>query len=260
MRRGVQWLVGAVVAAGAVATAIAAITALWPSPTPELHGEIRGVSIDTNVALSEYRTRHEISAVAPTMTSTLHLVAVVPAQTTTEETTTGETTTEETTTTGETTTTEETTTGETTTEETTTTGETTTEETTTTERGAVRLSPAARAGVLEGVGRALDDPKVPQMGVGPACLGGVAPDCSGFASEHVYLGVFNEDGSLPEVVPDAFASRLARLLEGTRNGGSFVYGRSGASGCDGQLQGFAHWLSRPQGDRSLVAVQSGGRR
>jgi hypothetical protein len=198
-----------------VAAAIGSILALWPAPTPELRGDISDVSIDTNVPLSEYRTRHEISAVAP-MTNTLHLVAGNPAQTTAEETTTGETETGETET-GETET-GETETGETETGETETgeTGETETGETTTTERGAVKLSRAARARVLEGVSRALEDPLVPQMGVLPACLGGVDPNCSGFVGEHVYLGVFNEDGSISEVIPDEFASRLAKLLAGTR--------------------------------------------
>jgi hypothetical protein len=230
LRRGAKWLVGAVVAAGGVAAAIGSILALWPAPTPELRGDISDVSIDTNVPLSEYRTRHEISAVAP-MTNTLHLVAGNPAQTTTGETETGETETGETgetetgeTETGETETGEtetgETETGETETGETETgeteTGETETGETTTTERGAVKLSRAARARVLEGVSRALEDPLVPQMGVLPACLGGVDPNCSGFVGEHVYLGVFNEDGSISEVIPDDFASRLAKLLAGTR--------------------------------------------
>ena len=111
LSRGVKAFVTVVIAAGAVATAIGAILALWPDPAPpvvELRAELTELSVDENVTLSEYEERHKeldgssapgprelssYSAAQPTPTST------TPAETTHTETTTTTTETTETSTT-----------------------------------------------------------------------------------------------------------------------------------------------------------------
>ena len=55
-------LVAAVIAAGAVATAIGAILALWPDPAQpvaELRADLTELSVDEHVTLSEYKLRQE---------------------------------------------------------------------------------------------------------------------------------------------------------------------------------------------------------
>jgi hypothetical protein len=175
LSKGVKWLVGAIVAAGAVATAIGAILALWPSPAPELGAELSDVKIDKNVTLDQYEAHNQTaSAPAPSRATAQPIVVDYFAQSTTQDTSTtdGETTTGETssgeTITGETDTGEtitgETDTGETITGETDTgetiTGETTTGETPTTEDWIARprLSEEGVARLREGVKLALSDP------------------------------------------------------------------------------------------------------
>ena len=62
LSRGVRTLVAVVIAAGAVATAIGAIGALWPdppAPTAELNAELSELLVDEPVTLEEYTIRHE---------------------------------------------------------------------------------------------------------------------------------------------------------------------------------------------------------
>jgi hypothetical protein len=217
----VQWLVGAVIAVGAVAGAIGSILALrhiiWPPPPPEQSASISKLGFDPNVTLAEYRVRKETaSAPAPARIRT-ELAAQrssTTGTTTTEPTTTG-------TTTG-TITTGPTTTG------TTTTGPTTTGTTTgtTTDPGHVApLSPIAREHLKAGVHEALSGTEpVPggtlQMGtvdLGDACLQNIAsPDCGLGSGSLEGLGVRNPDGSPANVDPDEFARRLRKLLATSR--------------------------------------------
>src|SRR5688500_4169436 len=85
LSRGVKWLVAAVIAAGAVATAIGAIAALWPDsrePTAELRAEISEVSVDRNVTLGEYTARQDEpkGSSAPTPPTEPQLAAFTVAQ------------------------------------------------------------------------------------------------------------------------------------------------------------------------------------
>jgi hypothetical protein len=209
---GVKWLVGAVIAAGAVAAAIGSIIALWPKPTPELRAEITKLAIDQNVTLSDYRARNErASTLAPDGRTELILAADFAAPTTTAPTTTAPTTTVPTTTAP--TTTAPTTTAPTTTIPTTTGG------TTTTRDGKVLpvLDDQARVRLDEGVQRALgQSPAAIPIIIGPACSSNPSgPDC-GLGSTAVYLQVFDEHGSPARVESSVVAGRLAKLLTASR--------------------------------------------
>jgi hypothetical protein len=60
LSKGAKWLMSAVLAAGAIATAIGAIAALWPDGPPEpaeLGADLSHVSIDPDVTLDEYALR-----------------------------------------------------------------------------------------------------------------------------------------------------------------------------------------------------------
>src|SRR6188768_2030319 len=59
---GMKWLIGAVITAGAVASAIGSILALRPGPTPELSAAITKIWVDRNVTLAEYRARSSSAA------------------------------------------------------------------------------------------------------------------------------------------------------------------------------------------------------
>jgi hypothetical protein len=57
-----QRVVKLVIAAGAVATSIGAIVALWPDPDPPpaiLDAEFSDVTVDESVALSDFKSRNE---------------------------------------------------------------------------------------------------------------------------------------------------------------------------------------------------------
>ena len=209
LSKGVKWLVGAVIAAGAVAGAIGAIIALLPKPTPELRAAITKLSIDQNVTLSEYRARNAASALDSVRATAPDLVAEFSAMTTGDITTGG-------TATSGTTTSETTTSG--TTSRTTTSG-TTTSGTTTTKDGKVLplLSPEARAHLDEGVKRAVNQPpgEIPII-IGPACSSNPSGQNCGLGTVTVYMQVLNEDGSPGNVDPAKVADRLAKLLAASR--------------------------------------------
>ena len=223
----IQWLVRAVVAAGAVAGAIGAIVGLWyliwPPPPPEQRASISNLGFDPNVTLAEYRVRSEAaSALAPAPRReelAAEFSSTTPRKNSADPTTTGATTTGATatgaTTTGPTTTTP-TTPG-------TTTGTTTG---TTGEHGlVVPLNPAARAHLDAGVHEALNGTEpVPggtlEMGkvdLGDECLRNLeSPNCGLGSSSLEGLGVRNPDGSPADLDPAEFARRLRRLLATSR--------------------------------------------
>jgi hypothetical protein len=85
LSRGVKWLVAAVITAGAVATAIGAIAALWPDSresAAELRAEISEVTVDRNVTLGAYTARQDEpkGSSAPTPPTKRQLVAFTLAQ------------------------------------------------------------------------------------------------------------------------------------------------------------------------------------
>ena len=63
LSKGAKVLVAAVVAAGAIASAIGAILALWPDPPAELGGDLSRVEIDRGITLEEF-TQHQPSETA----------------------------------------------------------------------------------------------------------------------------------------------------------------------------------------------------
>jgi hypothetical protein len=184
--KSIQWLVRAVVAAGAVAAAISAIVALWHhSDSPaKLSAKLRHVKIDTQVTLDDFASHHETeTAWSPNSSKWLLLAADVVAQTPTENGTTGT----------EGTTTEGTTTEGTTGTEGTTTEGTTTEGTTTEGDGdivqGVPVSDEDRQHLNHGLDIALNNPNpaVSQTDVGAACDDDLTdPDC-GLRSTVTYL-------------------------------------------------------------------------
>jgi hypothetical protein len=195
-------MVGAVVAAGAVAAAIGSIIALWPKPVQELNAVITKVSIDRGVTLSEYRLRRQIASASvahPTAAGARHLAADVSVR-------------------QNTTTTAPTTTAPTTTAPTTTAPTTTAPTTTVHEIPTLQLPEDARARVQEGVQQALNNPTViaAPMEIGPACERDLTDVKCGLGSTVVYANVVNPDGSSTEVSPVQIGTRLAKLLAGTR--------------------------------------------
>jgi hypothetical protein len=222
----VQVLVAVIVGAGAVASAVGAILALWPNPTPELRAELSDVAVDRNVTLDDYAASHEAAAAwTPSAPPRIRLVVHIAGATTPDDATTEDTTTEETTT--EETTTEETTTEETTTEETTT-QETTTETnggpappgmTTIGEDGKLRvvLSPESQERLNQGVRGALSDPALADFDLGKVCSRNVAdPNCGFGTPGVVYIKVLDADGSPREVDEETVRDQLGALLIATR--------------------------------------------
>ena len=210
---GVRTLVAVVIAAGAVATAIGAIGALWPdppAPTAELKAELSELLVDEPVTLEEYTIRHDEleGSSAPSPMQHRHTAALtvpLPTQPALEsETTKTETTTTDTTGT------------ETTETETTETDTTGTESVPTTEEDddptvvVPDLSDEARERLREGVRRALGQGEVAAFSVGEACASGLGdPEC-GLSSTALFMKL-GEDASAPEV-----AENLTEVLEETR--------------------------------------------
>jgi hypothetical protein len=213
LSKGVKWLIAAVITAGAVATAIGAIAALWPEsggPTAELRAEFSEVLVDRNVTLGEYTARQDEpkGSSAPIRHDEPQRAAFTVAQSETVETATTPADTETMPT-------------ETTPTETT---ETTPTETTQTDDedddGAVvtpEVSEATEARLSEGVRRALRDPAiVAPIDLGPACAEGLAnPDC-GLSSGALYVRWVDEDGESAEVSQAEAAEQLVSLLTGSR--------------------------------------------
>jgi hypothetical protein len=224
LSRGVKWLVAAVITAGAVATAIGAIAALWPDgsePPAELRAEFSDVSVDPNVTLDEFAARQDEpkGSSAPSQGTEPQLVSVTVAQVTTVETvtTTTDTTTTDTTTTDTTT---DTTTTDTTTTDTTTTDTTTTEPSDDGEGIIVvepDLSDEAETRLREGVRQALSDPAVADsIDLGPACAEGLnSADC-GLSSSALYVRWENEAGEPGQVIQAKVTEQVVELLAGTR--------------------------------------------
>jgi len=77
-----KWLIGAVITAGAVASAIGSILALRPGPTPELSAAITKIWVDRNVTLAEYRARSSSAAFLEGGASTSYLAAATGTSTT----------------------------------------------------------------------------------------------------------------------------------------------------------------------------------
>ncbi|HET7855958.1 MAG TPA: hypothetical protein VFL41_05825 [Gaiellaceae bacterium] len=214
MSKGAKALVAIVVGAGAVASAIGAILALRPEPTPELRAELSNLFVDPNVTLDEYAQRHQAAAAPrPPASRDVRLAASGSSDTTTGETSTGETSTDGTT--------DETTTDETTTDETTT-DETTTDETgggtTTNDDGELRfvLDEEARRRLDEGVDRVLNDPMLPSFDLGDACDAGLDGEDCGLKTHVVYMQVVDAEGAPREVSAEVIAEQLGKLLAGTR--------------------------------------------
>ena len=175
LSKGAKLLVGAVVAAGAVASAIGAILALWP-PTPEILADLTHVSVDPPSTIGEWESRYEAAetASAPSGATVSRLATHVLIQTD-GETTPGATTTAPTTT--GTTTTAPTTTGTTTT-----TGEV--------DEDIVEqppLSDEQREKLNGGLQLALEDPDAAQTDVGGACEADLSQPACGLSSTVSYL-------------------------------------------------------------------------
>jgi hypothetical protein len=219
LSKGVKWLIGAVISAGAVATAIGAILALWPDPsTPpaELRVELTDVSVDEGITLEEFTIRHQrlggSSAPSPAVTRRLSAVTVAQAPTVTSDAaTTGQTSTETT----ETVTTD---TGTTETTGTDTTGTDAPEtDTVSTDADDIvvgpRLSEESQRRLGDAVDQALRDPAVAvPIELGEACIAGLhKPDC-GLSSQAVYLQLVNADGSPANVNQAAVADKLVELF------------------------------------------------
>jgi hypothetical protein len=80
LSKGVQWLIGAIITAGALAGAVTAISNLR-APDPEHSAVIDDLSVDRGVSLKTYTTRHGGTALAPS--ARLQLAAATLAQATT---------------------------------------------------------------------------------------------------------------------------------------------------------------------------------
>ena len=160
-----QRVVKVVVAAGAVATSIGAIIALWPDPDPPpaiLDAEFSDITVDENVALGDYKSRNEdLEGSAARGSASAHLAAITLPQPTVTQTLTAQTATTETTETTETTNTTETDTTETDTTE-------------TTHDDVPGINPEARRRVNEALGEALRSPEVGPIDIGDTCQ--TAPD------------------------------------------------------------------------------------
>jgi hypothetical protein len=161
-----QRVVKVVIAAGAVATSIGAIVALWPDPDPPpaiLDAEFSDVTVDENVALGDFKSREKLEGSAARGTASAYLAAITLPQPSLTQTVTTQTDTTETTETTEST---ETDTTETDTTETDTTQTDTTETTGEDEPG---LTPDARKRVNEALGEALRNPGVGPIDIGDTC-------------------------------------------------------------------------------------------
>src|SRR6266540_810457 len=209
LSRGVKWLVGAVVAAGAVAGAIGSIVALWPDPPAQLRAELSDVKIDRQVTLDEYELRHGTETAWAPSAATLLLAADVVAQAEPEEgTATDETATDETATDG-------TATDETATDVTATDGTATDEDGGPEEDEDIVREPQPsaeeRARLGEGLDLALREQAVPELDLGDVCRDELSdPDC-GLRSTLSYLLSAHSEVSAVIV-----AERLAELFEGMR--------------------------------------------
>ena len=156
-----QRAVKLVIAAGAVATSIGAILALWPDPDPPpavLDAKFSDISVDENIALGDFEAREKgLEGSAAAEFTAVTLPRQLPTLTQTLTTQTGTTDTTETTTTTETT-------------ETTTETETTEED----DPGEPGLNAEARRRVDEALGEALRSPEVGPIDLGDTCE--TAPD------------------------------------------------------------------------------------
>jgi hypothetical protein len=222
LSKGVKALVAAVVAAGAVATAIGAILALWPDPpTPfaELRADLTELSVDEGVTLDEYRLRQEEldGSSAPTRAERRQLASSsaqppTVGTTTTESTETGETETQTETTTTETTETETT---ETETAKTETT-QTDTEPTDTSDDGgdiivAPSLSEEAQTRLSDAIRERFGGPSgVPRPLIAEVCLAGPHEPACGLSSTVQFMHVADDAD------PAEVAERLVEVLSDTR--------------------------------------------
>jgi uncharacterized protein YciW len=205
LNRAVQWLVAAVITAGALATAIAAIISLWPDspePPPELAAELSEVLIDENVSLGEYQLRsaEQEGSSAPSAEADARL-AVVVAQTGTVKgagtTTTAPTVTETTPTQTETTPTQ-----------------TETDESDGDEGMVVEpdLSEEAEERFSQGVRQALESPALGSIDIGQACADRPHGEECGLSGLSTYMGLLNQE----ELSEGQVADRLVNVLTGTR--------------------------------------------
>lgn len=82
LSQGMKWVVGAVITAGAVASAVGSILALRPAPTAELGAAITKIWVDRNVTLAEYRARSKTAAFVEGRAGTSYLAAATGTSTT----------------------------------------------------------------------------------------------------------------------------------------------------------------------------------
>jgi hypothetical protein len=253
LSKGVKWLVAAVITAGALATAIGGIVALWPdppSPVEELRAEISSVTVDAPVTLDEYQARREAesdageksSAPAPRRPAPRASLAAVTLPRSPVETAPGVAPTRSPSITTPPATTAPITTAPITTAPATTAPPTTTPPAATTtpappttappvmttptttdpeddDEGLVvkvRLGDQARTRMHEGVRQALESPGVDQTDIGDACSTDLTdPDC-GLSSLGVSLRLVGKDGtSAPDPDP-LLAEQLTKILTGIR--------------------------------------------
>jgi hypothetical protein len=81
LSQGMKWAVGAVITAGAVASAVGSILALRPAPTAELGAAITKIWVDRNVTLAEYRARSKAAAFVEGRAGTSYLAAATDTST-----------------------------------------------------------------------------------------------------------------------------------------------------------------------------------
>jgi hypothetical protein len=81
LSQGMKWAVGAVITAGAVASAVGSILALRPAPTAELGAAITKIWVDRNATLAEYRARSKAAAFVEGRAGSSYLAAATDTST-----------------------------------------------------------------------------------------------------------------------------------------------------------------------------------
>jgi hypothetical protein len=191
-----QRVVKVVIAAGAVATSIGAIVALWPDPDPPpavLDATFSEITVDENIPLGEFKARvEELDGSAGQGPVSAQLAAItLPEQVPTVT----QTATTETTESTETETTETTATTE------------TTDTTETTESDDPGVTPEARRRVNEALGEALRNPEVGSIDIGDTCR--TTPEDEDCAMKALAF-------KAPEESPGEVADRLVKFLKEVR--------------------------------------------
>ena len=207
LSKGVQWLIGAIITAGALAGAFAAISALW-APDPEQSAEIDALTLDRGVSLETYTIRHGGTALAPSAHLQLAAVTLAQAETVPAEPSEPPAVEDEAPTT--------TPTAPTTEPETTTTGP----EPSSTEPGSTDQPPGSsdlRDGLREGMSRVLTEPETAGLEIPQTCVKSPTDPLCG-AHFLIDIEPADEHGPEGDDPVEAVAERVTQIFRNIRTG------------------------------------------